>query len=104
MFANIFLLLTMMVMLAIQSTESLPAINQAIRGQIEQMRTKMPKGLYGSPSLVPYRRKVLDIDYKQDNMTYLTYMSCYGILNLYNILNNFQNQWCFARHQSRKSE
>lgn len=60
-----------MVVLAIQSAESIPAINQAIRNKIEEMRSKMPKGIYGSPPLVPYRREVLDIDYKLDNMTYI---------------------------------
>lgn len=61
----------MVLLLAIQSAESVPAINQAIRKQIEEMRSNMPKGIYGSPPLVPYRRDILEIDYKLDNMTYI---------------------------------
>lgn len=70
MLAHVLLVISM-VMLAIQSAESVPAINQAIRKKIEEMRSQMPKGVYGSPPLVPYKRDVLDIDYKMDNMTYL---------------------------------
>lgn len=66
-----------MVLVAIQSAESVPAINNAIRKKIEEMRQKMPKGLYGGPPLVPYRRQKLDIHYKMDNMTYLT---LYGLI------------------------
>lgn len=73
MLAQVQLLSVFMVLLAINSAESLPAINQAIRNKIEEIRLQMPCGIGNGPPLVPFRHDILEIDYNLEKMKYLFY-------------------------------
>lgn len=74
------LLSMFMVLLAINSAQSLPGINQAIRNKIEEMRLQMPSGIGGGPPLVPFRHDILEIDYNVGKMTYVFGLWLVGIL------------------------
>lgn len=50
---------------------ALPAVNQALRNMIEEIRLQMPCGINGGPPLVPYRQELLPIEYEEDMIKYI---------------------------------
>lgn len=70
---QVHVLISVFMVLLINSAESLPAINQAIRNKIEEIRKQMPCGINNGPVLVPFRHDMLEIDYNRERMTYLFY-------------------------------
>lgn len=63
---NSILNIILAVTLVLQLCHALPAVNKAIRNKIEEIRLQMPCGIDGGPSLVPFQKDSLAIEYEED--------------------------------------